>query len=421
MTLKNLFLILSREYRVRLRKPSFWVLTVLVPLVLAVLYALPVAAHRSAERTTVLVVDETGLFANGLQSTLEVGFKPMPSLDYARKQASKHDLVLFVPMRETTIPRDAFLYYRGDSPTTQVQSLIDGQLQTLLRNAILEDVYQLEPSVYHSVESTHIRMHTQDAATGHESFGRVKNVVALALAVLMTLALIVFGTEVMRSVQEEKQNRVAEVLATTTRPASLLVGKVGGVALAAMTQLVLWTALTALCIKGIEATAPQLFAEARAQQAHRALASKGEEATAQYNTTVQLVDETVQGLTAIRLPLVAGVFLACFLLAYLLYGALLAALAARLESDADALQWTLLTGSPLLITLILSMFILRAPSSALAVGLTLLPFTAPVATLLRLPFGLPMWQLAVGAALTLLFFAAAAWLAARTYRRHLLR
>lgn len=130
MTLKNLFLILSREYRVRLRKPSFWVLTVLVPLVLAVLYALPVAAHRSAERTTVLVVDETGLFANGLQSTLEVGFKPMPSLDYARKQASKHDLVLFVPMRETTIPRDAFLYYRGDSPTTQVQSLIDGQLQT---------------------------------------------------------------------------------------------------------------------------------------------------------------------------------------------------------------------------------------------------------------------------------------------------
>ncbi|MCR5445676.1 MAG: ABC transporter permease [Bacteroidales bacterium] len=420
--MKNLLIILGREYRIRLRKPSFWVLIVLVPVVLAVLYALPVAAaHRSTERQTVLVVDQTGLFAEGLQSTLDVGFKPMPSLDYAREQASKHDLVLFIPMRETTIPRDAFLYYHGDSPSLHVQSLINNQLQTLLRNAILEDVYELEPTVYHSVESTNIRMHTQDAATGRESFGHVKNIVALVLAVLMVLALIVFGTEVMRSVQEEKQNRVAEVLATATRPTSLLIGKVGGVALAAMTQLILWTVLTALCIKGVEASAPQLFADARVQQAHRTLASKGEEATLQYNTTVQLVDETVQGLTAIRLPLVAGTFLACFLLAYLLYGALLAALAARLESDADALQWTLMVGAPLLITLILSSFILKAPSSALAAGLTLVPFTAPVAVMLRLPFGLPLWQLAIGTALTILCFAASAWLAAYTYRRHLLR
>ncbi len=420
--MNNLLLILGREYRMRLRKPSFWVLTVLVPVVLAVLYALPVAAaHRSAERTTVLVVDQTGLFADGLQSTLEVGFKAMPSLDYARQQAGKHDLVLFIPMRETTIPRDAFLYYRSDSPSVQLQSFVDGQLQTLLRNAILEDVYQLEPSVYHSVESTNIKLHTQDAATGHESFAHVKNIVALVLAVLMTLALIVFGSEVMRSVQEERQNRVAEVLVTATRPTSLLVGKVAGVALAATTQLVLWIALTALCIKGVEASAPQLFAEARTQQAHRSLATKGEEATVQYNTTVQLVDETVQGLTAIRLPLVAAMFLGCFLLGYLLYGACLAALAARLESDADALQWTLLVSAPLLITLILSAFILRSPSSGLAVGLTLVPFTAPVATLLRLPFGLPMWQVGVGAALTILCVALAALLAARTYRRHLLR
>lgn len=420
--MNNLLLILGREYRMRLRKPSFWVLTVLVPVVLAVLYALPVAAaHRSAERTTVLVVDQTGLFADGLQSTLEVGFKAMPSLDYARQQAGKHDLVLFIPMRETTIPRDAFLYYRSDSPSVQLQSFVDGQLQTLLRNAILEDVYQLEPSVYHSVESTNIKLHTQDAATGHESFAHVKNIVALVLAVLMTLALIVFGSEVMRSVQEERQNRVAEVLVTATRPTSLLVGKVAGVALAATTQLVLWIALTALCIKGVEASAPQLFAEARTQQAHRSLATKGEEATVQYNTTVQLVDETVQGLTAIRLPLVAAMFLGCFLLGYLLYGACLAALAARLESDADALQWTLLVSAPLLITLILSAFILRSPSSGLAVGLTLVPFTAPVATLLRLPFGLPMWQVGMGAALTILCVALAALLAACTYRRHLLR
>ena len=420
--MSKLLIILKKEYRLRLRRPSFWVLTVLVPVVLAVLYALPVvAAHRGAERATVLVVDQTGLFEGDLQSTLEVGFKPMPSLDYARQQAGKHDLILFIPLRESTIPRDAFLYYHGDSPSLTLQRTVGGQLQTLLRNAVMEDVYQVEPSVYHSVESTDIRLHIQDAATGHESFAGVKRVVALVLAVLMTLALLLFGVEVMRSVQEEKQNRVAEVLATSVRPVQLLVGKVTAVALVAVTQLVLWTALTALCIKGIQATSPELFAQARAQQESRALATKGTEATAQYNTTVQLVDETVQGLTAIRLPLVAAVFLLYFLLGYLLYGALLSALAARLDGDADALQWTLLIGSPLLVVLILSAFIIRAPSGALAVWLTLIPFTAPAAALLRLPFGLPIWQLTVGALLLFLAFALAALLAARTYRRHLVR
>lgn len=420
--MKKLLIILGREYRLRLRKPSFWVLTALIPVVLAVLYALPVlAAQRSAERATVLVVDQTGLFEEGLQSSLEVGFKPMPSLEYARQHADKHDLILFIPLRETTIPRDAFLYYHGDSPSLTVQSQVDGQLQTLLRNAILEDVYEVDPSVYHSVETTNIRLHTQDAASGHESHARVKTVVALVLSVLMVLTLLLFGVEVMRSVQEEKQNRVAEILGTSVRPVMLLVGKVAAVALVAMTQLVLWIALTAICIKGIQASTPDLFSQARTQQEMKSVATKGAEATIQYNNPVQLVDETVQGLTAIRLPLVAAVFLLYFLLGYLTYGTLLAALAARLESDSNTLQWTLLVGTPLLTVLILGSFIVRAPSGTLASALTLIPFTSPAAAMLRLPFGLPLWQVAVSITLLLATFAAAAWLAAHTYRRHLVR
>lgn len=420
--MKKLLLILCREYRMRLRRPSFWVLTLLVPVVLAVLYALPVlAAQKGARQAKVLVVDQTGLFEGALVSNDEVHFHSMPSLEYARREAGKDDLILFIPLRETTIPRDAFLYYRGGSPSVALQSTVDGQLQTLLRNAILEDVYQVEPSVYHSVESTNIKLHTQDAGSGKESFAGVKTVVAVVLAVLMVLALVLFGVQVMRSVQEEKQNRVAEVLASSVKPLQLLVGKVTGVALVAVTQLVLWIALTALAINGVQASAPDLFAQAREQQEHRALATKGVEATAQYDTPVQLVDETVRGLTAIQVPLVAAMFLLFFLLGYLLYGALLAALAARLDSDADALQWVLLMVLPLFAVLILTPLLLQNPSGALGVGFTLVPFTAPAAVMLRLPFGLPAWQVGLSVLLTLLLFAAAALLAARTYRRHLVR
>lgn len=421
--MQKTLLIIGREYRQRLRRPSFWVLTLLVPLLLAALYALPVvAANHDSEPVTVLVVDETGLFEHSMQATPHVAFHAMPSLEYARQQMETDDdvaSILFIPRRETTIPRDAFLYHRSNTQSLALQNLVASQLQMILRNAILEDVYQLDPAVFHSVSATDIRLHTQDAATGRESFARVKSVVAAVLAILMVLALVVFGVQVMRSVQEEKTSRMAEVMASTVRPVELMVGKIAGVALTAVTQLVLWSLLTAAAIGAIQASNPELFAQARQQQNARSLATKGDAATAQYNTSVQLVDETVQGLTAINLPLVAALFLLFFLLGYLLYGALLAALAARLDSDADALQWVLLLLSPLLLSLLLTPLLLQSPGGPLAQGLSLVPFTAPAVVLLRLPFGIGLWQVAVAALLLVATFAAAALLAARSYKRHL--
>ena len=421
--MKKLFIVIRREYLLRIRRVSFWVPTLLVPLLLAILYALPVIAssHRG-EADKVLVVDQTGLFEGRLVSNSTVHFKSMPSLDEAERQYNDEhaDAILLIPLRQTTIPHDAFLYYQKNTPSLATQGVVGNQLQTLLRNAILEDVYHLEPSVYHSVESTQITLHTQDSTTGRESFAQVKTVVAIVLGVLMLLALLVFGVQVMRAVKEERANRTVEVLATCVRPLTLLVGKVAAVAFAAITQRLLWTLLTALLIRGIQSFYPQLFADATAQQTVQTIASKGSEATLQYNTTVHLVDETVRGITAIRLPLVAGIFLLYFLLGYLFYGALLAALAAHLDSDAETLQWTLLILSPLLMVLILIPVLLNSPTGGFATFITLFPFTAPVAAVVRIPFGLGVSQLLISVVLLMAAFLAAAFLASRSYKKHLL-
>lgn len=422
--MKKLLLILSREYRLRLRRPSFWVLTLLVPLLLAALYALPVVvASGEKEQAEVLVVDETGLFENGLRPTPEVAFRRMPSLDYARRTMDTSDRVaaiLFIPMREFTIPRDAFFYHRSSTPPLALQSLVDSQLQMLLRNAIIEGVYHLEPSVYHSVESTNIRLHPHDAVTGRESFARVKSVLAVVLAALMVLALIVFGVQVMRSVREEKNSRVVEVVIASVRPLQLLVGKVVAVSLAALTQLALWVVLTALAVSLVRSASPELFAYAEQQLEAPSVASKGTEATLQYAAPLSLPDEAMQGLAAVDLPTVAALFALFFLLGLLLYGALLAALASRLDPDADTLQWTLVAASPMLLVLVLSPWLLQQPAGTLAQCFTLIPFTAPAAAMLRLPFGIGTLQLALAVLLLLASFFLAALLAARTYRRHLL-
>lgn len=422
--MKKLLLILSREYRLRLLRPSFWVLTLLVPLLLAALYALPVVvASGEKEQAEVLVVDETGLFENGLRPTPEVAFRRMPSLDYARRTMDTSDRVaaiLFIPMREFTIPRDAFFYHRSSTPPLALQSLVDSQLQMLLRNAIIEGVYHLEPSVYHSVESTNIRLHPHDAVTGRESFARVKSVLAVVLAALMVLALIVFGVQVMRSVREEKNSRVVEVVIASVRPLQLLVGKVVAVSLAALTQLALWVVLTSLAVSLVRSSSPELFAYAEQQLEAPSVASKGTEATLQYAAPLSLPDEAMQGLAAVDLPTVAALFALFFLLGLLLYGALLAALASRLDPDADTLQWTLVAASPMLLVLVLAPWLLQQPAGTLAQCFTLIPFTAPAAAMLRLPFGIGTLQLALAVLLLLASFFLAALLAARTYRRHLL-
>ena len=208
--MKKTLIILCREYRLRLRRPAFWVLTLLVPLLLAALYAIPViAAHGTHQRTTVLVVDESTLFLHNMQSTDEVAFQPQPDLDHARQRMAQADsisAILFIPkFQNGQIPREAFLYQRDNTPPS-VAAAANSQLQLLLRRMLLADIYaQLDPDQLgrdsrHSVEVTGIRVHTLDIDTGRENFSAVKTVAATVLAVLMVLALLVFGIQVMRSV-----------------------------------------------------------------------------------------------------------------------------------------------------------------------------------------------------------------------------
>ena len=422
--MKKTLVILSREYRQRLRRPAFWVLTLLVPLLLAALYAIPViAANAAAERSTVLVVDETGLFGS-LQNTDEVAFLPQPDYDHAHERMEQSDslsAVLYIVREHNVIY--ANLYHRDNQPPQTVVNAVNMQLQLRQRHLVFDYVYDslgLSADERQAVEKG-IRLRTFDFDTSRESFATVRTVAATVLAVLMVLALLVFGIQVMRSVQEEKSNRMAEVLASSVKPVQLLIGKIAGIALAAVTQIVLWVLLTVAAIGLIRCTNPEVFEQARVQQeAAASIATKGAEATAQYHNPVQLVDDTVQGLGEINW-LVPTFFFLFFLLGYLLYGALLAALAARLDSDADALQWVLLVLSPLLLTLLLIPLMLNSINGTLATLLTYIPFTAPATVLLRLPFphSLGIVDVTVVALLMLLLAALAALLAARTYKRHL--
>lgn len=425
--MNKILLVIQREYLTRVKKPSFWILTLVVPILIALVYAIPIVlATKPLEHAHVLVVDETGVFEGAFRSTKEITYHDAGSLEYAKRQLAAVDTldaIVFIPARETTIPYDAFLYYQTDAPSMNVQGNVDRQLQEILRNRILLDVHGITPEDYSMLTSTHIRLRTQDIETGRDGFLEVKTVVGALLAILIFMAVFMFGSQVMRGVMEEKTSRIVEVIVCSVKPFQLMMGKVVGIGLVGLTQFLLWMVLSGAALGVLQTTNSELFAQAQQQTSLTEIATKGVEATAQYEAAQAStpVSDLMQGLTSINFPLLVAMFLFYFVVGYLLYASLFAAVGSLVDNETDSQQFSLPLSIPLILSILLMPAMLNEPSGSLSVWLSMIPFTSPVAMLFRIPFGVPVWQVTLSMILILATFPLCIWAAAKIYRNGILR
>lgn len=434
--MNKILLVIQREYLTRVKKPSFWVLTIVVPILLAGVYAIPIIlASRPIEHAHVLLVDDTGLFQGQFRSGRDITYHEAGSIDYARRELQQHDsldAIVYIPARETTLPRDAYLYYRSDAPSLTVQTDAQNQLQEILRNSILLDVHGLTPEDYALLTSTHIKLRPQDIETGRDGFLQVKIVVGVLLAFLVFMAVFMFGSQVMRGVMEEKTSRIVEVIVCSVKPFQLMMGKVVGIGLVGLTQFALWVLLSGIAVVGVQASNADLFRQATAHQTE--IASKGTEATTQYEAEQaraaeyeagqgidNSVKELIEGLTGINFAMLIVLFVFYFVFGYLLYASLFAAAGSLVDNETDSQQFTLPMTVPLILTLLLMPAMVGQPSGSLSVWLSIIPFTSPVAMLMRIPFGVPVWQVALSMLLLLITFPLCIWAAAKVYRSAILR
>lgn len=435
--MNKIFLVIQREYSTRVRKLSFWVLTLVVPILLAGVYSIPIIlASRPLEHAHVLVVDDSGLFQGQFRSSRHISYHPAGSLEYAKRQLSDFDTldaILFIPARETSIPQDAFLLYQADAPSSVVQTDVNSQLQEILRNRILLDVHGITADDYAMLTSTTMRLRTQDIQTGREAFSGVKTVVGFVLALLIFIAVFMFGSQVMRGVMEEKTSRIVEVIVCSVKPFQLMMGKVVGVALVGFTQFALWVVLSGVALGGLRIANAPLFEGVQSRHVSQ-IATKGTEATNQYAAARYQaeryqagegvdyrVEQLIEGVSNIRFGLIAVVFLFYFLFGYLLYATLFAAAGSMVDNETDSQQFVLPLTIPLMLTILLMPAMINEPSGSLATWLSLIPFTSPVAMVFRIPFGVPVWQVVASMGLLLAVFPLCVWLAAKIYRNSILR
>lgn len=420
--MSKISLIVEREYLTRVRKKSFVVMSILGPILLAALMIVPTwLANREEDPQVVEVIDETGLFATALSGTDEIKFvASYRSLGEAQKDLNaggEYTSVLHIPKVIVTLPKTAQLFYK-EKPKGSSVRYMESQIAKTIEDLKLQDLYDLSvdqisglrPNV--SIVSNKL---TEDGES-EESADGLATGVGFILAMIIYFFIFLYGVQVMRGVIEEKTNRIVEVIISSVKPFQLMMGKIIGIALVALTQVALWVVLSTALVSGTQYYfADQLKSNKTEQvkQLEEFNPSQGEVSPAKKSN---FINNLYHRLSLINFPVVIGCFIFYFIGGYLLYGSLFAAIGSAVDQETDTQQFMMPVTIPLIVGILMAQVAMENPDGNIAFWASMIPFTSPIVMMVRIPFGVDTLQVVVSMVLLIATFIGSTYLAGRIYR-----
>lgn len=409
--MRNLKLIIRREYLARVKNKAFVVMTFLSPLILVgmiVLIAYLVNLNAEAQRI-VAVNDESGQFVSEFRNSKDVKFIDLSAIDLEAAKAivkeNEYYGLLHIPkLRENTIPDIEF--FAKEAPAfgflTQMEKAISDKLtnKQLLSRGIDVDLIEA------SQAKVEIGIQNFSGEKTSKMSTYVKMFFGGAAGYLLMMFIIIYGNMVMRSVIEEKTNRIVEIIISSVKPIHLMLGKILGTSLAGITQFVIWVILGGLMLTVVSAIAgvDMVALQGPQQQAVEQISD---------NELQQLVIDIAK----LPMLLLLVSFLVYFMGGYFLYSAIYAAIGAAVDSETDTQQFMLPVILPLMLGIYVGFFaVIENPHGVVSTVFSMIPLTSPIVMLMRIPFGVPWWELALSIAILVLTIAGVVWVAARIYR-----
>ena len=413
-------LIIWREFITRVRKPSFLIMTILGPVLIAggILLTTYIA---SQEATThhVLVIDQEGVIGVRLKDSDNVKFfVDGQSWSDSAFKASPYTVRVNLLPNVLNVPQ-ADLYYKK-LPSEFGMSTIKNELEKAIEQAKLRDA-NIDKEAYDRVRKPLDLKKFDIEKVSTQSFAQERAVIGFFFGYFMFIFIFMYGVQVMRGVMEEKQNRVVEVLISSVKPFQLMMGKIIGIALVGFIQFMLWIIITTtmLVVGSSVLMADKFDPEALAQQGATAQVQAElmkEKAGASFDQ-----GEIFALIEQVNIPLVLGVFLFYFLCGYLLYSSLLAAIGSAVDSETDTQQFMFPVTVPMIIAIIIAQMAVYNPESPAVLWCSLIPFTSPIVMMVRVAMGsAPIWQLLLSMTLLIATFIFTTWLAGRIYRTGIL-
>ncbi|HNR54592.1 MAG TPA: ABC transporter permease [Flavobacteriales bacterium] len=415
-------LIIWREFITRVRKPSFLIMTILGPVLIAggILLTMYLA---SQEATThhVLVIDQEGVIGTRLKDTDNVKFllDGQTWTDSAFK-ASPYTVRVNLLPNVLNVPQ-ADLYYKK-LPSEFAMNTIRNELEKAIEQAKLRDA-NIDKEAYDRVRKPLDLKKFDIEEVSTQSYAQERAVIGFFFGYIMFIFIFMYGVQVMRGVMEEKQNRIVEVLIGSVKPFQLMMGKIIGIALVGFIQFILWIIITTTML-GVGTTALAANKFDAKQLAEQGMTSdvQAKLEQAQGDGAASFDQEQVLGpLRQLNIPLILGVFLFYFICGYLLYSSLLAAIGSAVDSETDTQQFMFPVTIPMVAAIIIAQMAVYNPESPAVFWSSLIPFTSPIVMMVRVAMGsAPAWQLLFSMALLVATFIGTTWLAGRIYRTGIL-
>ena len=250
-------------------------------------------------------------------------------------------------------------------------------------------------------------------------------VFGLATGILIFFFVMVYGMQVMRSVMEEKTNRIVEVIISSVKPFQLMMGKIIGVACVGITQFLIWvilsftlTTITSSFMLKTVVNDVQVLQDQNEEVFKQGSNAKFDEMKSPVSKVEAM--SVVKDFYSLNLGEIILCFFVYFLGGYLLYSALFAAVGSAGDAEADTQQFMMPVMLPLMAGYMMSFGIMNDPESNVAFWGSMIPFTSPIVMMVRLPFGVPAWQIGVSMLMLIIGFIFTTWLAGKIYRTGIL-
>lgn len=414
--------VIRREFLERVRTRAFIISTLLFPLLMTMFTVLPAMLLRRASGTKRIAVVE------GVEGTF--GARAFEALMTARRGDSvtppPFEVERLSAVGRVEAVRDSALGLTGFSRQRLPQAF-DGVLvltEETLKSGRIQyyganvgspaEMRRLEDLLQPVVQRERLERLGVDASVVMQTIGRVDLVtqkvaegkltgqsgaatfgLAYGMVFILYLTLMIYGSQVMTSVVEEKTNRIIEVLASSLRPFQLMLGKVVGVGLVGLFQLSIWAA-TALYLGSSSFMGRML--------------SDGASAPAAASSTGPSF------LSAIS-PALVIIFLLLFILGFLFYAAMFAAVGSMCSTVQDTQQVMMPVTLPIMLGIMTIFALVNDPNGTLGRVITFIPFWTPFALPVRYSITpLSLWEVASATLVMVLSLLGVAWLAGRVYR-----
>ena len=421
----NLKLIIEREYSSRVKKKSFLIMTILVPIVfVGFMFGAMYLGQEETKQMKVLVADPGNWCENYIfqKDTVSAPAKFYFYSDYIDSAATflndkkfeEYDVLISLNEK---IPenRKVVVYYKT-SPSLKTKSYITNRVEARIRQYFALKKTRLTQKEYDLIQLPFSFKYLDAKDPTGQDNTTIKSVIGFFCSIITFMFIFMYANQVMRGVIEEKTNRVVEIIISSVRPFQLMMGKIIGIGLVGLTQFLIWVVITGVGLMVIRIVA---FPDLNDPGNWAATGMQNQEImSAGLDGSSEIIDLIYNDINWAALLIF---FLIYFIGGFLIYSGLFAMIGAMVDSEADTQQIILPVIMPLFLGYMVSTMMISNPDSVIADWFSVIPFTSPVVMMVKVAIGTVSPYLYIPSILLLILtFFGTTWVAAKIYRTGIL-